>query len=311
MYSFANGYFKAKSTTILNKDDYMTLKKLDEERFFAYLNDKGFGLHDDINKLCDSNLKQLKDDLNQTLENDPLIKIFFYDIDALNLKLIYKAHYCNSQIDNHVSKLGNIKPQYLMNALIHADYNGLNNDEKLIFETLAKYNNLTPKQASDLIDQLFLDLKFKVASGNKTVTEYLTVSVTLKNILTILRSKQILLPTELMISSILNQGLIDKSRAIELYQSNFEIFYQYVTRLYIGKLDRALQAYKHHHDLEELEILLSQAQYEILRNYTFDSDTFGPIMMYVFLKEKELENIRVVYGDNQVELDKLFDQVIS
>ena len=89
-----------------------------------------------------------------------------------------------------------------------------------------------------------------------------------------------------MISSILNQGLIDKSRAIELYQSNFEIFYQYVTRLYIGKLDRALQAYKHHHDLEELEILLSQAQYEILRNYTFDSDTFGPIMMYVFLKEK-------------------------
>ncbi|MDD2260470.1 MAG: hypothetical protein PHO87_05695, partial [Acholeplasmataceae bacterium] len=206
MYSFANGYFKAKSTTILNKDDYMTLKKLDEERFFAYLNDKGFGLHDDINKLCDSNLKQLKDDLNQTLENAPLIKIFFYDIDALNLKLIYKAHYCNSQIDNHVSKLGNVKPQYLMNALIHADYNGLNNDEKLIFETLAKYNNLTPKEASDLIDQLFLDLKFKVASGNKTVTEYLTVSVTLKNILTILRSKQILLPTELMISSILNQG---------------------------------------------------------------------------------------------------------
>lgn len=309
MYTFANGYFKAKSTEILNKDDYSALKKLDEERFFGYLNDQGFGLHEDINQLYESNLKKLKDDLNQTLENNPLIKVFYYDIDALNLKFLYKTHYFNSETKDHVSKLGNIKPQYLINALKHADYSGLNDDEKVIFETLAKYHNLTPKESSDIIDQLFLDLKFNVCYMNKELTEYLKVFVTLKNILTIIRAKQIHLSADLMIKSILNGGLFDKNKALELYNGSFEVFLQYVSTLYIGKLDEALNQYKQNEDLEDFELLLDNAFYEILRDYTYQSDTVGPIMMYVFLKEKELENIRVLYFDRTTDLSKLFDEV--
>ncbi|MDD2575385.1 MAG: V-type ATPase subunit, partial [Acholeplasmataceae bacterium] len=264
MYSFANGYFKAKSTEILNIDDYNALKKLDEERFFGYLNDQGFGLHEDINKLYETNLKKLKDDLNQTLENDPLIKVFFYDIDALNLKLLYKTHYFNGETKDHVSKLGNIKPQHLINALKHADYSGLNDNEKVVFETLAKYPNLTPKESSDFIDQLFLDLKFKVSYRNKELTDYLKVYVTLKNILTIIRAKQIHLSTDLMNNSILNGGMFDKNKALELYNGSFDVFLHYVSTLYIGKLDFALNKYKQNEDLEEFELSLDKAFYEIL-----------------------------------------------
>ncbi|MDD2575692.1 MAG: V-type ATPase subunit, partial [Acholeplasmataceae bacterium] len=87
------------------------------------------------------------------------------------------------------------------------------------------------------------------------------------------------------------------------------VFLHYVSTLYIGKLDFALNKYKQNEDLEEFELSLDKAFYEILRDYTYQSDTFGPIMMYVFLKEKELENIRVLYFDRTTDLSKLFSEV--
>lgn len=287
MFTFQNGYYMAKSDELLKLNDYQNLKA--EPLYFEYLKNKGFGYSEDINELYIYQIKQLRKDLFQTLENNEVVKLFFYSIDATNTKIIYKhIHHQTKQI---IHPEGNINPQGIYNAIKHKDYSLIEDADKFIFEALNNFSG-SLKEVSEYIDILYYQRKYQLAIY-KELKAYLDVEVTLKNILTVLRSYQIGSKP-----SLLPFGLIDEIKPLEE-------FIAYSSNLYIGYLANPLKQYLQDKDLEALATAFSRDFYYILKDYTYDMSGFGIIMLYVYKKQIELENIKTIYYDQDISLDKL------
>lgn len=276
----------AKSDELLKLNDYLNLKA--DPLYFEYLQNKGFGYSEDINELYTYQIKQLRKDLFETLEHNAVVQLFFYDIDAVNTKITYKHIYENTKLD--VMQGGNIAPQAIYNAIKHQDYSLLD-DDKFIFEKLNQFKG-SPKMISEYIDLLFYQRKYQLAIYPE-LKAYLDVEVTLKNILNVLRSEAVGIQANL-----LPFGLIDEVKPIDR-------FIEHAGLLYIGYLKEPLQAYQQDFNLEKLTLAFQRDFYYILKDYTYDMGGFGIIMLYVYKKLIELENIKTIYYDPSVDIDEL------
>lgn len=302
-YSFQIGYYKAKQSQLLTKTHYETLSKLDDIGFFEQLRDYGFGYFENIHDFYKKSIMDLKKELETTLDYDPLTRFFFLDFDSLYTKLIAKhIHY---GISYELDRLSTIDKNLIYNALKHRDYTFLNESDKVIFESINKHKDLTPKILSDVIEEAFLTQKHNIAKHNRDLLFYLEIDVTIKNILSLLRAKRAKLSKEDLKSSIQPFGLFDNLKAMELYTYTNEELERYFGNLYVGYIGDAVKQYHQNQDLNKLSIELEKDLVQILKPRSYTSDTFGPIMYYVFLKKKEIENIQVLYMNRNVDLDNL------
>ncbi len=287
MFTFQNGYYMAKSNELLKLNDYEALKVSPFN--FEFLQNKGFGYSEDINELYLYQIESLKKDLFNTLENNPVVKVFFYDIDAVNTKIIYK--HINSQTSNNTMGGGNIRVEAIYNALKHNDLSLLDMEDKPIFEKLLKFKG-NYKETSEYIDYLFYVRKYELAKY-KELKAYLDVEVTLKNILSIIRNNLVGTKTNL-----LPFGLVEEVMPLsELVK--------YASNLYVGYLEKPLNEYLLDKDLEKLSNAFMKDFYYILKDYEYDMDSFGIIMLYVYKKMVELENIKAIYYNENISLSEL------
>ncbi|MGI6359961.1 MAG: hypothetical protein ACOX02_02815 [Acholeplasmatales bacterium] len=277
----------AKSNELLKLNDYEALKVSPFN--FEFLQNKGFGYSEDINELYLYQIESLKKDLFNTLENNPVVKVFFYDIDAVNTKIIYK--HINSQTSNNTMGGGNIRVEAIYNALKHNDLSLLDMEDKPIFEKLLKFKG-NYKETSEYIDYLFYVRKYELAKY-KELKAYLDVEVTLKNILSIIRNNLVGTKTNL-----LPFGLVEEVMPLsELVK--------YASNLYVGYLEKPLNEYLLDKDLEKLSNAFMKDFYYILKDYEYDMDSFGIIMLYVYKKMVELENIKAIYYNENISLSEL------
>lgn len=277
----------AKSDELLKLNDYENLKA--DPLYFEYLRNKGFGYSEDINELYNYQIKQLRKDLLMTLENNEAVKVFFYDIDQVNTKILYKHIHDGTKDD--VMPGGNIDPQAIYNALKHSDFSLLDNKDKFIYEKLSLFKG-THKEVSEYIDYLFYERKYQLATY-KELKAYLDVEVTLTNILNVLRSESIGIKPNL-----LPFGLINAIKPLNE-------FVDYASNLYIGYLSDPLKQYLEDFDLEKLALAFQRDFYYILKDYQYDMNGFGIIMLYVYRKKIELENIKTIYYDKAIPLSEL------
>lgn len=302
-YSFQIGYYKAKQSQLLTKTHYETLSGLDDTGFFGFLRDHGFGSFENIHDFYKKSIMDLKKELETTLEQDPLTTFFFLDFDTLYTKLIAKhIHY---GISYELDRLSTIDENLIYNALKHQDYTFLKESDKETFEFINKHKDITPKILSDVIEEAFLMRKHNLAKHNGDLLFYLEVESTIKNILTLLRAKRASLSSHDLKSSIQPFGLFDKTKATLLYTYSREELEHYFSNLYVGYIGNAVKRYHQTHDLNKLSIELEKDLLEIIKPRSYTSDTFGPIMYYVCLKKKEIENIQVLYMNRHVDLDNL------
>lgn len=287
MFTFQNGYYMAKSDELLKLNDYEALKK--KPFNFEYLQNKGFGYSEDINELALYQIKSLKKDLFNTLENNPVVKVFFYDIDAVNTKITYKHIHANT--NNNTMGGGNIKVEAIYNALKHNDLSLLELEDKVIFEKLLKFNG-SYKEVSEYIDYLFYVRKYELAKY-KELKAYLDLEVTLKNILSIIRNS--FAGTKV---SLLPFGLIEEVMKVD------ELV-KYASNLYVGYLEKPFSEFLVDRDLEKLSNEFRKDFYYILKDYEYEMDSFGIIMLYVYKKMIELENIKAIYYNPDISLSEL------
>ncbi len=287
MFTFQNGYYMAKSDELLKLNDYEALMKTPFS--FEYLQNKGFGYTEDINELYLYQIESLKKDLFNTLENNPVVKVFFYDIDAVNTKIIYK--HIHSNTSNNTMAGGNIKIEAIYNALKHKDLSMLDLEEKPIFEHLLKFKG-NYKETSEYIDYLFYVRKYELAKY-KELKAYLDLEVTLKNILSIIRNELVKTKTNL-----LPFGLIEEIMPVS------ELI-KYASNLYVGYLEKPLNDYLIDKDLEKLSNAFMKDFYYILKDYEYEMSGFGIIMLYIYKKMIELENIKSIYYNENITLSEL------
>jgi len=279
--SFTGGYFSAKQLLQLN--DYQNLSKLTDSGFFDYLKTRGYGAYSEIETLFIKEHLKLKADVNK-FANEMYANFFYTDYDSVNTKQIYKA--LKLKKDYLFHPLGRIKEIAIYDALKHSDYTKLAEDDKFIFEAIQKAD-LSFKEMSDLIDNLFLERKLMFAY-NDLLKEYFKVAVTLNNILIIKRSQKLEIP--LVLSS---YGLFDKNDIKEI-SSDDESFKSYLNKLFVGHLEAL--------DLTNLERLSKQLKiklYQIIKPLTYQDE--GVVVSYLYLKILELKNIKTLYLTKKLE----------
>ncbi len=280
--SFTSGYFSAK--TLLTKEDYNDLSNLDNTQFFNYLRTVGFSTNDDIEALYLNEHLKLKKDLEK-FANVELKDFFYASYDSLNIKQIYKSIKTNKPYLYH--PLGIISENAIYNALKHNDFSLLKEEDKFIFEKINKTTNLSFKEMSDLVDSLIVIKKQLIAKTNILKT-YLKTEITLNNIMIILRSLKLDLKIPFVVGGYFE--LADVKEVI----TDLDKFKIYLNKLFIGHLENV--------NLNNLETLfreLKVAFYEIIRGLTYDEE--GIVISYVYKKFMELENLKNLYFDKNIE----------
>ena len=287
MYIYANGLFKAKSTTILGKKEYETLISSDDELFFQLLRNYGFGFSRSIEKLYCEEIKRLKRDLFDALDNLEELKLFFAQFDLLNTKLIYKQITQDIEVDDYLIDCGNLSPLAIYNALKNKDYKELGK-EKEIFIKINELENLSLTQTNFQIDKIYHKYYQKLVAQQKPFSDYLLTKLDLTNILALIRIKALNLGEQYLIDSLYLTNTLPKEKLLELFNLPLNEMINQVANLGYGSVARSLNEYRLDNDLELLEVNLERNLYELLIDYSFMSKGLGFIMIYVFQKLMEL-----------------------
>ncbi|NLN50070.1 MAG: hypothetical protein GX149_00380 [Acholeplasmataceae bacterium] len=305
MYIYANGLFKAKSTTILGKKEYETLISSDDELFFQLLRNYGFGFSRSIEKLYCEEIKRLKRDLFDALDNLEELKLFFAQFDLLNTKLIYKQITQDIEVDDYLIDCGNLSPLAIYNALKNKDYKELGK-EKEIFIKINELENLSLTQTNFQIDKIYHKYYQKLVAQQKPFSDYLLTKLDLTNILALIRIKALNLGEQYLIDSLYLTNTLPKEKLLELFNLPLNEMINQVANLGYGSVARSLNEYRLDNDLELLEVNLERNLYELLIDYSFMSKGLGFIMIYVFQKLMELKNVKVIYYNRTTSLARLF-----
>jgi vacuolar-type H+-ATPase subunit C/Vma6 len=305
LYIYANGLFKAKSTTILGKKEYETLISSDDELFFQLLRNYGFGFSRSIEKLYCEEIKRLKRDLFDALDNLEELKLFFAQFDLLNTKLIYKQITQDIEVDDYLIDCGNLSPLAIYNALKNKDYKELGK-EKEIFIKINELENLSLTQTNFQIDKIYHKYYQKLVAQQKPFSDYLLTKLDLTNILALIRIKALNLGEQYLIDSLYLTNTLPKEKLLELFNLPLNEMINQVANLGYGSVARSLNEYRLDNDLELLEVNLERNLYELLIDYSFMSKGLGFIMIYVFQKLMELKNVKVIYYNRTTSLARLF-----
>lgn len=302
---YANGFFNAKSTKLLTKKDYETLLHLETEDFFTQLRNLGFGLFTAIDTIYNQNINILKKDLLTTLDSIDSLKMFFYPIDLVNTKLLFKAIYKNIDSEHYFIEGGNLSKETIYNALKNKDYKNLTR-EKDLFMKINELEITNFKAANNKIEHLFYEFMQNLVKDDYPLNKYLETKLNLLNILTIIRAQTLNLREEELLYNIIKTPSFDNQKGLEIYKKSLADIEIYVEKLGYYSVSEAIKAYRQHQNLERLETDFDKNFYSLMKNYTYNIDDYGFIMMYIFKKLKELENIRLIYFNRNIKIDDLF-----
>lgn len=302
---YANGLFKAKSTSILKENQLETLIAKTDEQFFELLKNYGFGFNDSVEDLYVKEINKLKRELIDALGSLKELKVFFYPFDILNTKLIYKHVKNEIETRDFYLKVGNIDPLLIYEALKYDNYENLKEYETL-FKNIKKIEEKDYQKINYKIDSLFIELMKDVAKSDCAIKDYLNVKLNLTSILSLIRAKALGLPKEELKYIIHSSETLPKQTVINLYDKSINELIKFTINLGYYSVSRSLEQYGRDNDLNRFEINLESNLYEILIDYSFQSEGLGFIMSYVYRKLMELKNIKIIYYDRTTSLDKLF-----
>ncbi len=302
---YASGLFKAKSTTILNEQELESLIHTSDERFFELLRNYGFGINESVEVLYENEVKKLKEELFNALGDKEELKVFFYPYDILNTKLIYKELKEGIKAEDFYLNIGNIKIDYIKDALKNKEYKDLD-DDKDIFIKINQINEPDYLLINYQIDELFINKMKDIVKGSEPLTDYLTYKLDLTNILSVIRVKALNLNKEILNDVVHPTENLTKVKLLNLYDKSFDEIEKYMTSLGYHGASRSINKYKRDLNLENLEANFELNLYELLIDYSFLSTGIGYIMSYIYLKLMELKNIKIVYYNRNTSLDKLF-----
>ncbi len=301
---YANGYFNAKSTALLAKKEYETLLKTDNELFFSQLRNLGFGVNMTIDELYNHHLYLIKKDLETTIGSVGDFKVLFYPIDLTNTKLLYKQIYKEIEGEPYFLEGGNLSKEAIYNALKNNDLNGLT-VEKDLFLQINKIDPTDFKLANITIEQLFYAFIQEQVKESFPLNKYIENHINMQNILTVIRAKELELSEKELLLSIIKTNSFDKAKAITLYHMNLTDIETFVEKLGYYTLSQSVKNYRTHKNIEKLETDFEVDFYTLMIDYTYNMDNYGFIMMYIYRKLIELNNIRLIYYNRNISLDDL------
>ncbi|NMA66703.1 MAG: V-type ATP synthase subunit C, partial [Clostridiaceae bacterium] len=249
--------------------------------------------------LFDAELKKVYDFLLEILPSPEPVYLFMRRYDYLNAKLILKAEFLGVDISDRLSHMGTIEPKKLLTYITDRNFEELPEIlTEAIEESLDAFNLTRDPQIIDFI--LDKACYKNMQSDAKKYQDPFLIDLIKKltdiaNIRIIIRTGLLGQSEEFLKKALIEAGSFSIDAPFNLTEQNWNEFINILEEADLKTLSSKLaKAFENKHSISEIEKILDDYIISFLKPSKFTTLGLDPVIAYLFLKETEIKNARLI-----------------
>ncbi len=311
-YGFATGAIKATETRLLDKNKLAKLFKVNEEEFRSSLVDMGYGVNaTTLEGIVTGELLKVKKFLASITPKNNVMNLFYLQNDAQNIKVIYKAKIFGLPHNDNFVATGVLTKDILMECIVKGNWDKApdeyapllrNIDAKV--EGLKNARIISAKIDSCVFDFIFNELETKY--HDEALKVYFKAFIDFANIMTLVRCQALKWSYDRFLEMFVEHGSIEKTHFFSGYSLASESLSKHFIRKDYGeKIFTGLKIYSEDMDLSHFEKFLDELMLKVMKDYSLNFSSVGPLVYYYLEKQAEAKNIRMIYSNHDADISDL------
>lgn len=314
-YGFAVGKIRVLETRLIDRNFFNNLIMLDnlgsaisrlqETPYSMFLKDKSYW-----EKGLESNYNYTLNIITKIVPEPGLIKILRLRYDFHNIKIIFKSklNILDMEKFEYFLDLGTIDIKTLSDGILKEKYSLL--PEHIVRVVKDTWHRISkdkdPQLVTILLDRWLYHTLFHEAERKNTFLErFFSTWIDLYNIKTFLRAKKLEKGKEFFDTYFLHHGTIDRHKFKKFYEDSVpDIIEKLVTSPYFEIVQILLSTWAQDRSLIKVDKAIDDFITRILRRSRLKTFGIEPIISYIWAKEMELKNCRLILTAIQYGLDK-------
>lgn len=295
---YLSGIYQAKHENLIKKAQVDSLNK---EELINYLKNINYGNGTNyqlLSNILDYELKNVREELNSLSNSNLIGDIFFLKEDLINIKIVYKSIYYNTEIEDY-----SIVSRFDVNGLEEFFKRGndsfINTDDLDVFLKLKDVTGDSLKERLEKIEKIYFTYIYNLTKNNlNEFLPYINAVNFNNNLLTFLKLRNRNDNKEYLKDLLLKQNVFDNSFFVDLFDKTNEQITEALNTVYFGNLKEGLEHFFITKNTNILENELTNALTDISQNISYNLNTLGPVLYYLHLKRNEVNDIRWLYYEN-------------
>jgi|SRR5690625_3212065 len=295
---YLSGIYQAKHENLIKKAQVDSLNK---EELINYLKNINYGNGTNyqlLSNILDYELKNVREELNSLSNSNLIGDIFFLKEDLINIKIVYKSIYYNTEIEDY-----SIVSRFDVNGLEEFFKRGndsfINTDDLDVFLKLKDVTGDSLKERLEKIEKIYFTYIYNLTKNNlNEFLPYINAVNFNNNLLTFLKLRNRNDNKEYLKDLLLKQNVFDNSFFVDLFDKTNEQITEALNTVYFGNLKEGLEHFFITKNTNILENELTNALTDMSQNISYNLNTLGPVLYYLHLKRNEVNDIRWLYYEN-------------
>ena len=306
LYPYAVGRIRAIENNLLtNQELNQMADETSLEKIYAILQEHQYAIEEVENKLnfgkmLEKETEKLYHLMQEIAQNENFIELFLCKNDYHNAKTILKGMRINKSYEEYLMEGGRIPTQELKEILENKRYEALpENMGKAVKEAIFQVEKTKQVQSMDIVldKAIFAEMKeIAMASKNNFLLQYTTMVCDLTNLTMFFRVRELGYDKALFEKSYIEEGSISKAVFEQAFSVEDPI--SILEQTDYTELVRQIRL-----DKNSIGKLCDDAIMEYVRVAKYKALTIEPLVAYVYAKETEIKNIRIILTGkiNQIE----------
>src|SRR5690554_493441 len=285
---------------MLNEDDFNALKRLDEKMFLRYLRTKSYGFNSgyiNIDTIIEQEFLNVKKELDEITNSNIISDIFYLEEDLTNMKIVYKEVFYNAKANNF-SKMGRFSKEALEQFFKYGNLKLLPKEYEEMFKEI---NGIFEEDLQDYLQELervvfnFYTNYVKSNKKYKVFYNYLEYKKVVGNLKTFLKFKNRNESINKLKKALLDEEIVGRAVWIDLYNEYNNTILNKLATYFNERIVDAAEDFLLNGNNEGLRRETLDYKTDVLREKSYDSETYAPILYYLHLKQIESYKVRELY----------------
>lgn len=249
--------------------------------------------------LLSDEMKKTYELLENILPMPGMISIFMRRYDYLNAKTILKAGFLGSEDSGLLADMGNVEPSKLSRMIV--DRNLLDLPEifrKAVLECVDTYGRTgDPQEIDFILDRAMYANMAQDAEdvGDPYISDLVGLLQDIANMRIYIRANLLNKSRDFLSKAILNGSRIPGKTYLDLADKTLDVFFEAIRFTALSDLSAKLkESVKGKADISGVEKILDDYLLEFVRKSKFVAMGVEPVIAYLFYKETEIRNIRLI-----------------
>lgn len=312
-YTYASAAVKAAESNLFDKAKLAKLFRCNDDEFCPALVDMGYGANEaTLEGIITSELMKTKKFLVGITPSDDVMDLFYLQNDAQNIKVVYKSKVFGLPHHDNFVNTGVIDKDAIIECVLHDNMDKIPADYAPLLKGIAaKVANIkNPRILSATIDSCVFEYIFEQLKVHKdeALRVYFQTFINFANIMTLVRCQALNWGLDKFLEMYIANGTIGKDDFVSAYTLASEGLYKhFIKKDYGEKISKGLKVYTEDMDLNHLEKFLDELMLTIMKDYSIQFSTVGPLVYYYLEKQAEAKNIRMIYSNRETDVATLLN----